>query len=492
MYPGQVPGIKREESARLHVNERRLPTPVNHLNTLRPQPPGPPSARALPFTMFRTEVSPGTLSLSASHGYLNYSQPPAPEPSTSWALPTGVSRLLGSTGSMSVSVSVPHHSLNSSQPFVSGSSASWATVVPFTHGSAAPVPHSIQGNHSQSAQPWGVSISRASEVSHSQGSSVPAPQPAFDYYHHTFPQPTLMSQAPRAVKRKAQKLSSPVNISQFQNTFRSSSITSGYASNVHGGSLDEHSSYLVGRATSDTATFITRSPTPEGELKIIMEDPQNGHLHREKRIRTQEELDSQKEGMRVLKDNGGACLACYRSKKRCGPGDPCPPCAARNRECVRSDRNDGETVFAGGQPTSASGSAPAQPVSTSLQSVSTSSQSSSSHTEPVSAPTRSPSPNIGFEILTSVQISLIDRPSLSENAPTEQAFLIDRPGLPENIPTEMTSNEDQPAMGCDLLEDYLDPFFIDSWQDGMNCIDSAYDNVIYPWVGTDANDHLTI
>jgi hypothetical protein len=56
----------------------------------------------------------------------------------------------------------------------------------------------------------------------------------------------------------------------------------------------------------------------------------------------------------------------------------------------------------------------------------------------------------------------------------------------------MTSNEDPPAMGCDLLEDYLDPFLIDSWQDGMNCIDSAYDNVIYPWVGTDANDHLTI
>ncbi|GLI75392.1 hypothetical protein PoHVEF18_003646 [Penicillium ochrochloron] len=451
MYPGgQVPGIKREESARLHVNERRLPTPVNHLNTLRPQPPGPPSARALPFKMFRTEVSPETLSLSASHGYLNYSQPPVSEPSTSWALPTGVPRLLGSTGSMSVSVSVPHHSLNSSQPFVSGSSASWATVVPFTRGSAAPVLQPMQGNHSQSAQPWGGSTSRASEVSHSQGSSVPAPQPAFDYYHHTFPQPNLMSQAPRAVKRKAQKPSSPANISQFQNTFRSSSITSGYASSVHDGSLDERSSSLVGRATSDTATFITRSPTPEGKLKIIMEDPQNGHLHREKRIRTQEELDSQKEGMRVLKDNGGACWACYRSKKRCGPGDPCPPCAARNRECVRSDRNDGETVFAGGQPTSASESAPAQPN------------------------------------------SLIDRPNLPENAPTEQAFLIDRPGLPENIPTEMTSNEDPPAMGCDLLEDYLDPFFIDSWQDGMNCIDSAYDNVNYPWVGTDANGHLTI
>ncbi|KAJ5905611.1 uncharacterized protein N7473_002527 [Penicillium subrubescens] len=456
MYPGQLPGLKREESVRLHVNERRLPTPVNHLNTLRPQPPGPPSARALPFTMYRSEVSSGRLSLSATHGYLDYIQSPVSEPSTSWALPTGVQRLLGSTGSMSMSVSVsaPHHSLNSSQPFVSGSSALWATVVPFTHGSAAPVPQPTQGNHSHSAQPlgWGVSASRASDVSHSQGSSVPIPQRVFDYYHHTFPQRSLMSQARRAVKRKAQKLSSPANISHFQNTFRSSSIASGYASSLHDGGSDEHSSSLVGRTTSDTATFTTGSPSPEGELKIIMEDPQNGHLHREKRIRTQEELDDQKEGMRVLKDNGGACQACYKSKKRCGPGDPCPPCAARNRECIRSDRNDGETVSAGGQPTSAS--APAQPLSTSSQFVSTSSQSSSSHTEPSS--------------------------------------LIDRPSRPEDIPTEMTSNEDPPALGCDLLEDYLDPFLIDPWQDGMNCIDSAYDNVSYHWVGTGANGHLTI
>lgn len=475
MYPGQVPGFSRDESARHHVNQRRLPTPVNHLNNLRPQSRGPPSARALPFTMFRSEVSSGPISLSATHGYSNYSQPPVSGPSASWALAAGIQRTMASTGSISVSTS--HRNSNSSQPLVSGSPASWATMAPFAHGSAAPVPQPTQGNHSHSAQPWvwWVSTSWGSEVSRSHGSSMPVSQPKFDYYHHTLPQPALMTQAPRAVKRKAQKLSSPANISHFQHTFRSSSITSGYTSSVHDGSSDEHPPSPIGRATSDAVNCTASSSSSEGELNIIFEDPQNGQLHREKRIRTQEELDSQKEGMRVLKDNGGACVACYKSKKRCGPGEPCPPCAARNRECVRNNRTDGEAVSSGGQPTSASASAPAPPVSTSSQFVSTSPQSSLSHTEPVSAPSRSPSPNIGFKTLTSIQSSLIDRPSLHEN-----------------VPTETTVKEDPPSLDCDLLEDYLDPFFIDPWEDGMSCIDSTYDNASYPWVGSDAGGHLTI
>jgi hypothetical protein len=37
----------------------------------------------------------------------------------------------------------------------------------------------------------------------------------------------------------------------------------------------------------------------------------------------------------------------------------------------------------------------------------------------------------------------------------------------------------------------LDPSFIDSWEDGMNCIDTAYDNTSHTWVGPDAGGHLT-
>ncbi|KAF3389148.1 hypothetical protein F1880_004047 [Penicillium rolfsii] len=299
-----------------------------------------------------------------------------------------------------------------------------------------------------------------------------------------------MSQAPRGIKRKAQALSSPANISYFQNTFRSSSITSGYTSSNHDGDSGEHLPSLIGRATSDAATFTASSSSPEVELNIILEDPENGQLYREKRIRTQEELDSQKEGMRVLKDNGGACEACYKSKKRCGPGEPCPPCASRHRECVRVLRNDGETVSAGGHPTS--GSALAQPISTSSQCVSTSRQSFLSHTETVSAPTRSHSPRIGRETLTPTQDSLIDRPSRPEHLPTEQTSLTDRPGHPENVATETTLNEDPTSLDCNLLDGYIDPFSVESWEDGMNCIDSAYGNVSYSWVGPDAGGHLKL
>lgn len=472
MYPGRGPVSRRDESARHYVNERRLPTPVNHLNTRRPQPPGPPSSWSLPPTMFRSEISSRPVSLSTTHSHSNYSQPLVYGPSVNWALPTGVQHMQGS--SESVSVSASHSSLNSTQPLVSRPLASWATGVSFAHGSAGPVPQPAQGNHSHFAQPWVVGLSPSQalppEVSHSQGSSVPASHAAFDYHYHTFPQPSPMSQTLRAVKRRAPKLPFPATAFHFQNSFASSSATSGYASSVHDGSLDELSPSLVGRATSDSANFTASSASPEVELNIILEDPTSGQLYREKRIRSRGELDSQKEGMRVLKDNGGACLACYKSKKRCGPGEPCPPCAARNRECVRLNRYDGEIVSGGGQPVSAS----TQPVSTSSQSVSTSSRSSSLPTQPVSAPTRSPSPNIGSESLTPFQNSLINRP-----------------GLPESIPTEQTSNEDPPALDCDVLGDYVDPFFLDSWEAGMLCIDNTFDNTSYTWVGTDAGGHLT-
>lgn len=70
---------------------------------------------------------------------------------------------------------------------------------------------------------------------------------------------------------------------------------------------------------------------------FVMEDPTNPHGYREKRVRSKGELDKQKEDIRQLKQYGGACRACYNSKKKCGPSTPCPPCLANKRECVRKE-----------------------------------------------------------------------------------------------------------------------------------------------------------
>jgi hypothetical protein len=392
--------MSRPDESVIHdVKERRLPTPVNHLNTFRPLLSGPSSSWTLQPTNFCPEASSRPISLGHLN-HLNYVQRPASGISTPWALATGVSHTQGFPESTPVSAA--QHNSNPNQPRVSELHAPWAVGMPFASGSVRAVPQSMLSSQSNSGQPWNPAAStpwalptEPTEVPRVHGGSESVSQPAFDYCYHTLSHPNRISQTPRALRRRAQKPSSPARASRRQNSLTSSSNTSPYISSFHDVSMDEHFPSHADQAshggeTHDRVTFRARSSSPNMQLNIILEDPQSGQLHREKRVRTREELDSQKEGMRVLKDNGGACAACYKSKKRCGPGDPCPPCAARGRKCVRLNRDDGDTVSTGGQPVSAS----TQPVPTSSQYVSTSPQFFSSPTQPVSAPYRPLSPSL--------------------------------------------------------------------------------------------------
>ncbi|KAJ5983452.1 hypothetical protein N7481_005551 [Penicillium waksmanii] len=100
------------------------------------------------------------------------------------------------------------------------------------------------------------------------------------------------------------------------------------------GSVVEYRGY--GFATTPaTSRRYSREPSPECNLTIIMEDPPNSKSYREKLIRTDEERAQQKEDGRRLKEIGGACIACYQSKKKCGLGNPCPLCKRSGKECVR-------------------------------------------------------------------------------------------------------------------------------------------------------------
>ncbi|OJJ49467.1 hypothetical protein ASPZODRAFT_14182 [Penicilliopsis zonata CBS 506.65] len=65
-------------------------------------------------------------------------------------------------------------------------------------------------------------------------------------------------------------------------------------------------------------------------LQFVMEDPETRH-------RTLNDLGrrARGEGNRILKGIGGACLWCYRSKVKCGPVRPCPPCQSGKRRCIR-------------------------------------------------------------------------------------------------------------------------------------------------------------
>ncbi|KAJ5679308.1 hypothetical protein N7462_007552 [Penicillium macrosclerotiorum] len=69
--------------------------------------------------------------------------------------------------------------------------------------------------------------------------------------------------------------------------------------------------------------------------KFVIEDPQNPLTFRERRHRSKAELETQKKCIRELKEFGGACLWCYRSKKKCGPIRSCPSCVQNKRECIR-------------------------------------------------------------------------------------------------------------------------------------------------------------
>lgn len=461
-----------DESATHNVNERRLPTPVNHFNTLRPPPPGPPDTRSFPSTMFYSEVSSESISL-ASQGHPRSAQPPVSGHSIPWHRSMGVPYTQGKGSSGSASVSVPHHNLNS------GPLASWATVLPYGQAPGKSVAQPAPSNHLQYGQPWNAGPSAPltvpMQVSHSQTSSGGVCQP-FDYFHHTLPQPNMIPKAPRAIKRTRQRHFSSKTVPESR-PVRTSSITSGYASSVHDGSPEKHPPWLVDRVTSDQmandrATSRTRSSSPEVNLNIILEDPKSGRLYREKRVRSQDELDNQKKGMRILKDNGGACSACYKSKKRCGPGEPCPHCAARNRKCVRVNRDDGMIQSTGDPPMPAA----AGPVLllSSQPYVPASPQSISPPTQPASAPSRPLVPPVGFETLTLVQSS-----STTRRCPAE-----------EN-PVEPVLDEDPPSLDPDPNDDFFDPFADLSWEAGMLCIDSSYDNLSCNRVEPDTGGHLT-
>ncbi|KAJ5935327.1 hypothetical protein N7466_004874 [Penicillium verhagenii] len=91
-----------------------------------------------------------------------------------------------------------------------------------------------------------------------------------------------------------------------------------------------------------SSSFINRRASPTLGYDFVIEDPTNPLGYREKRFRSRTELDKQKEDIRHLKEYGGACLACHRSKKKCGPSTPCPPCLAHDRKCVRKGQTDSQ------------------------------------------------------------------------------------------------------------------------------------------------------
>ncbi|KAJ5640421.1 hypothetical protein N7528_000046 [Penicillium herquei] len=79
----------------------------------------------------------------------------------------------------------------------------------------------------------------------------------------------------------------------------------------------------------------TRSASPI-EYSFVMEDPRNPQRCVRK-ARSRSELDKQKEDIRQLKDNGGACTRCYKSKKKCSTSTPCNPCVASRTKCIRRE-----------------------------------------------------------------------------------------------------------------------------------------------------------
>ncbi|KAJ5168371.1 uncharacterized protein N7482_003965 [Penicillium canariense] len=203
-----------------------------------------------------------------------------------------------------------------------------------------------------------------------------------------------------------------------QHSWSGPSAATGYASSAGDRILNGYPALL------DRSAPEQRSSSPDAQFPFIIEDPTNPQKHREKRVRTKEELESQKEGIRILKESGGACIRCYRSKKKCAPGTPCPPCASKRRKCIR---RISEPL-----------SAPAQPIS----------------------------------------------------SPAQLASLSDNPTLTDSLTVETVSNQDLPSVDPEL-EDYFDPFSFDTWRNGMDSIDGAYNNPSYPFVGTDTGARLT-
>ncbi|KAJ9352513.1 hypothetical protein DTO280E4_7111 [Paecilomyces variotii] len=75
--------------------------------------------------------------------------------------------------------------------------------------------------------------------------------------------------------------------------------------------------------------------SPGPRFSIVIEDPKSPHVHREKRVRTKEDTERQREDIRRLKERGGACVWCYLNKKKCDIKNPCSPCSVNKRACFR-------------------------------------------------------------------------------------------------------------------------------------------------------------
>lgn len=88
--------------------------------------------------------------------------------------------------------------------------------------------------------------------------------------------------------------------------------------------------------TPSPATDLTRKrPGSPPSPVFVIYKPGSPTAYREKRIRTKEEEELQKEDSRRLKEHGGACVWCYVNKKKCSTESPCRLCSSNKRMCFR-------------------------------------------------------------------------------------------------------------------------------------------------------------
>lgn len=100
------------------------------------------------------------------------------------------------------------------------------------------------------------------------------------------------------------------------------------ASNPHSGNPRVHN-FPFPQSTSSEKLASRETPF------IIIEDPTHPGTYREKKPRSREDLAKQKQASHDLKVSGGACVWCYRSKKKCDASPVCHPCRSGNRKCIR-------------------------------------------------------------------------------------------------------------------------------------------------------------
>ncbi|KAJ5899689.1 hypothetical protein N7495_004433 [Penicillium taxi] len=109
---------------------------------------------------------------------------------------------------------------------------------------------------------------------------------------------------------------------------------------------NEHTSTLINGILTGQQPRDERVASMEhffGVDPFISEDPTNKTRYRERKLRSQLDIEQRKNDIRHLKEFGGACLWCHRSKKKCGAVYPCPSCVHHNRKCIR---NSGELSLA--------------------------------------------------------------------------------------------------------------------------------------------------